>query len=162
MYVLECELITPASIEETFAVFQNPYNLAKITPPSLGFRIITQGLDMRKGAEIDYQLRWMGLPLSWKTEITEYDAPRYFVDEARHSPYSFWRHRHTFRESAEGTVVSDRVEYDLPFGPLGKLAHKLAVSGQLRRIFEYRQKAILDLLGGYAVEIRPPRIASTG
>jgi hypothetical protein len=50
MYVLECELLTPASIDETFAVFADPYNLAKITPPSLGFQILTPGLKMRRAS----------------------------------------------------------------------------------------------------------------
>jgi ligand-binding SRPBCC domain-containing protein len=161
MYVLECELTTPAPLEAVFDVFKNPYNLAKITPPWLGFRILTEGLEMRTGAEIDYEFRWMGAPLRWKTEITAYDPPRSFVDEARSSPYSLWRHHHTFRRSAEGTVVSDRVEYDLPFGPLGRLAHSLAVSRQLHTIFEYRQRAIVEMLGGDPAAIRPPSIHRT-
>jgi ligand-binding SRPBCC domain-containing protein len=158
MYVLECELVTPASLDETFAVFADPYNLAKITPPSLGFQILTQELKMRKGAEIDYLFRWLGLPLKWKTEITEYEPPWLFVDEARRSPYSFWRHRHTFRKTAEGTVVADRVEYDVPFGPLGRLAHGFTVAPQLRQIFEHRQRAIAELLGSPSLRVEPPTI----
>lgn len=147
MYVLECEMTVAASLEETFAVFEDPYNLAKITPPWLGFRIVTKDLTMRKGAEIDYTLRWLGIPIRWKTEITAYDPPVSFVDEARISPYSYWRHHHTFRKTSGGTVVADRVEYGLPLGPLGRMAHRLVVAKQLRRIFAYRQKAILRLLG---------------
>ena len=158
MYVLECELVTPASLQETFSVFENPYNLAKITPPWLGFRIITQDLEMRRGAEIDYTLRWMGLPLRWKTEITAYDPPRFFVDEAKRSPYTFWRHQHTFRETDDGTVVADRVEYGLPLGVLGRLAHRAVVANQLRQIFAFRQTAIAAILAKDAVELRPPRI----
>lgn len=117
---------------------------------------------MRKGAEIDYQLRWMGLRLNWKTEITEYDPPVLFVDEARRSPYSYWRHRHTFSKTAKGTLVADRVEYDLPFGPLGRIAHRLAVSCQLHAIFKYRQEAIVAMLGGEAIEVKLPHIYSAG
>jgi ligand-binding SRPBCC domain-containing protein len=160
MYVLECELVTPASIGETFAVFADPYNLAKITPPSLGFRILTPNLSMRRGVEIDYSFRTFGFPMKWKTEITEYEPPLFFVDEARRSPYSFWRHRHTFRETSEGTVVGDRVEYGLPFGPLGALAQHIAVGPQLRSIFEHRQRAITSLLGAPALRVDPPVIRS--
>jgi ligand-binding SRPBCC domain-containing protein len=158
MYVLECELVTPASLTETFAVFADPNNLAKITPPSLGFRILTRNLTMRRGAEIDYLFRWLGLPMKWKTEITEYEPPSMFVDEARQSPYSFWRHRHTFRETSEGTVVADRVEYDLPFGPVGRVAHGITVGPQLRHIFAHRQRAIAELLGAAPLRVEPPAI----
>jgi ligand-binding SRPBCC domain-containing protein len=158
MYVLECELVTPSSIDKTFAIFADPYNLAKITPPSLGFQILTPNLSMRRGVEIDYLFRWLGLPMKWRTEITEYEPPAMFVDEARRSPYSFWRHRHTFHETAEGTLVADRVEYDLPFGPLGRLAHPITVAPQLRRIFAHRQRAIAELLGRPALRVGPPLI----
>ena len=158
MYVLECELVTAASIEDTFAVFADPYNLAKITPPSLGFCILTKDLEMGRGVEIDYLFRWLGLPLKWKTEITAYEPPWLFVDEARRSPYSFWRHRHTFRETAEGTVVADCVEYELPFGPVGRLTHGLTVAPQLRSIFEHRQRAIAELLGSPALRVQRPVI----
>ena len=158
MYVLECELVTAASIEDTFAVFADPYNLAKITPPWLGFRILTPNLKMRRGAEIDYEFRWLGLPMKWTTDITDYEPPFLFVDEARRSPYSFWRHRHTFQQTAEGTIVGDRVEYDLPFGALGRLAHTFAVGPQLRRIFDHRQRVIAELLGGPALRVQAPAI----
>jgi ligand-binding SRPBCC domain-containing protein len=159
MYVLECEFVTRASISDTFAVFADPYNLAKITPPWLGFRIVTDGLVMRRGAEIDYSFRSMGVPMKWKTVISAYDPPSLFVDEALRSPYKFWRHQHTFRETQDGTAVGDRVEYALPFGPLGHLVHAVAVAPQLRQIFNYRQEAIAKLLGG-AVRVRPPSIRS--
>ncbi len=46
-----------------------------------------------------------------------------------------------------GTVIRDVIEYDVGFGLLGKLAHKLLVRRQLQRTFEYRQKALEKLLG---------------
>ena len=160
-YTLECELESPVPVEQAFAVFENPYNLAKITPPWLNFRILTDGLQMRKGAEIDYEFRWLGVPLRWRTVISEYDPPAGFVDKALKSPYAFWHHRHTFRSTGEGTVVADRVDYGLPFGFLGGLMHDLVVSRQLKQIFAYRQKAIVELLGGRANELRPPQITQT-
>jgi ligand-binding SRPBCC domain-containing protein len=39
-------------------------------------------------------------------------------------------------------VIEDRVQYELPLGPLGRIAHALAVRRQLQRIFDYRESAI--------------------
>jgi hypothetical protein len=36
---------------------------------------------MRKGSEIEYRIRWLGLPLHWKTLISQYEPPFLFVDE---------------------------------------------------------------------------------
>jgi ligand-binding SRPBCC domain-containing protein len=149
MYVLTCQIKAPIAIQQAFAVFESPYNLARITPPALGFRITTPGsVVIRQGAEIDYQIRWLGLPISWKTIITQYDPPHSFEDEQAGGPYAFWRHRHGFQSVEDGTIVSDRVEYDLPLGVFGKIAHRLTVGKQLRGIFEYRGKRLVQLLGG--------------
>ena len=145
--ILEREMISPVSLQEAFAVFEDPYNLAKITPPWLNFRILTPNLRMRLGAEIDYEFRWMGIPLRWKTRITEYEPPFHFVDEALQSPYLLWRHRHIFRASLEGARISDRVEYALPYGMFGVAAHSLVVRKQLDQIFDYRQKIVAEMLG---------------
>lgn len=147
VFRLECELTAPLGIREAFAAFENPYNLARITPPRLNFRVTTpERIIMRAGAEIDYTIRWLGLPVKWKTLIVDYDPPNRFVDEQIKGPYRLWLHRHTFRETAAGTVISDCVDYRLPFGALGVAAHALIVRRQLIGIFRFRQRAIAKLL----------------
>lgn len=147
IHTLTRELISPASLTEAFAVFEDPYNLAKITPPWLNFRILTENLKMRLGAEIDYEFRWLGVPLRWKTRITAYDPPLHFVDEALKSPYLLWRHSHSFRPSKSGgTLISDLVDYALPYGILGEAIHKTMVRKQLDQIFDYRQQKIQEIL----------------
>lgn len=149
MYVLTCRIKAPVPIEQAFAVFESPYNLAKITPAWLRFRITTPGrVVLRQGAEIEYEIRWLGIGMSWKTIFTRYEPPRMFEDEQARGPYAFWRHRHGFEAVEGGTIISDYVEYSLPLGALGRLAHRLAVGRQLRGIFEYRGKHLAPLLGG--------------
>ena len=160
---LECEMTAPVAIEQAFALFEDPYNLAKVTPAWLNFQIVTQQrISMGVGAEIDYRIRWLGLSVKWRTLITDYDPSELFVDEQIHGPYRVWRHRHEFRAITGGTVISDRVEYGLPFGVLGNLAHRLLVRRQLIDIFRFRQRAIRDLLllGGAArMAIGEPRVS---
>jgi ligand-binding SRPBCC domain-containing protein len=136
-------------LARVFRFFEDARNLEKITPPWLNFRIVDpDGIRMRKGAEIDYVIRWMGLPMKWKTVISEYDPPTRFVDEQTSGPYSLWRHTHTFEETNAGVVIRDCVEYRLPFGIFGRLAHALVVRRHLREIFHFRQTAIARILQG--------------
>ena len=147
VHTLDCELLTPASLEDTFRIFEDPYNLARITPPWMGFEILTPDLKMRSGLEIDYRFRWLGLPMTWRTLITVYEPPHLFVDEALKGPYALWRHRHEFQQTGEGTVVRDHVDYALPLGFLGDIAHALVVRRQVEQIFAYRQTRIAELIG---------------
>lgn len=161
-HVLESSLLAPVALREAFALFENPHNLARITPPWLSFRITSrEKIEMRAGIEITYRIRWMGLPMRWRTVITAYDPPYRFVDEQAAGPYTLWRHEHRFAPAPGGTTVSDWVEYTLPFGWLGRLARRLVVRRQLEGIFAYRRRALAEIWRGAAdCEVRPRSCAS--
>jgi len=132
---------------EVFEFFADAGNLERITPPELNFRILTPPpIDIRKGALIDYQLKLRGVPIRWKTEITEWNPPHSFVDSALKSPYKQWIHLHTFEDGGAlgETVMRDLVRYRLPFEPLGDLAH-FYVKKELAYIFDYRYKIIEEI-----------------
>ena len=134
-------------VERVFEFFADAANLERITPPELNFHIITaQPIDIKKGALIDYRLKLRGLPITWKTEITEWNPPHSFVDTALKSPYKQWIHRHTFAPNAAGgTDTEDIVRYRLPLEPLGDAAHWF-VRRELDYIFDYRQKVVAEIL----------------
>lgn len=159
VYTLKCEMLAKCSLQEAFQVFEDPSNLAKITPAWLNFHVTTKlPVIMQKGAEIEYRIRWMGIPVNWQTVIVEYEPPFLFIDEQARGPYALWRHHHTFEPALEGTRVRDRVEYALPLGPLGMLVHRLAVCKQLEQIFVYRQEQLTRIFDGRAIQTEQPVI----
>lgn len=145
-HILERKQIINRPIKEVFDFFADAGNLEKITPPELNFHIITpQPIDIKKGTLIDYELKLRGIPVKWKTEITDWNPPHSFVDTALKSPYKQWIHLHTFEEGKKGeTIMRDKVRYKLPFEPLGDLAHWY-VKKELRYIFDYRYKVIEEI-----------------
>jgi ligand-binding SRPBCC domain-containing protein len=136
--------------DEVFAFFADAANLEAITPAFLRFRILTpMPVEMRPGARIDYALSLLGVPLRWRTRISEWQPGLRFVDEQESGPYAVWRHTHEFEAAGDGsTIVRDVVEYAVPLGFLGRAAHALFVRRALDRIFDHRRDEILRLLGG--------------
>ncbi len=145
-YILERKQIIQHPRDEVFEFFADAGNLERITPPELNFHIITpQPIDIKKGALIDYTLKLRGIPITWKTEITQWNPPFDFIDSALKSPYKQWIHLHTFEAGENGeTIMKDIVRYRLPFEPLGDLAHWY-VKKELKYIFDYRYKVIEEI-----------------
>lgn len=146
-YVLEREVTVKCLREQVFDFFSKAENLEALTPPWLQFRIVTpQPIRMRQGATIAYQLRVRGVPIRWLTEIELWRPPHEFVDVQLKGPYRLWHHTHRFEEYDGGTRVVDIVRYALPFGPLGRLVHRLQVARDLAKIFDYREQRVRALL----------------
>jgi hypothetical protein len=138
----------PRPLEAVFAFFADAANLEEITPPFLRFRILTPTpVEMRPGARIEYALSLFGIPLRWRTRITAWERGVRFVDEQESGPYALWRHTHEFESDGDSTLVRDVVDYSLPMGPLGSLAHALFVERTLARIFDFRRDAIRRRFG---------------
>lgn len=138
----------PRQLDEVFGFFAEAANLELITPPWLGFNL-TAAEPGAMGAEtlIEYRLHLHRLPLRWVSRIALWEPGRTFVDVQVRGPYRVWRHRHEFEVSGDATLVRDHVDYALPLGRLGDLAHTAFVARDLERIFDYRRAAVARLLG---------------
>ena len=146
VFELRSRVYLPRPREEVFAFFAEAGNLDLLTPGWLHFRILSpRPLAMDEGTRIDYRLRLRGIPVSWRSEITAWEPPRRFVDEQRRGPYRIWIHEHTFEEQGGGTLCRDRVRYAVPGG---RLANRLFVAPDLRRIFAYRIRQLRERFGG--------------
>lgn len=145
---LEREQYIDRPLGDVFHFFAEAHNLERITPPWLSFQVLTPDpIEMGVGVLIDYRLRVHGLPLRWTSRIEDWEPGHSFVDRQMRGPYGLWHHRHTFSEQGGGTVVRDEVDYAMPYGAVGDLAHPLFVRRDLERIFTYRHEAVPRLLG---------------
>ena len=152
VHVLERYQQLPVSLQEAWEFFSAPGNLQTITPPYMGFEVLSDSgsKKMYPGQIISYYVKpVLNLQLLWLTEITHVKEPEYFVDEQRFGPYKFWHHTHFFREIPGGIKMRDLVHYKLPFGPLGNLVHALFIKKRLAEIFEYRRKVLEEKFGKF-------------
>src|SRR3954451_13648727 len=148
-HLLQREQRLPRPPEEVFAFFADARNLEAITPPLLGFRVITpEPIEMRVGTFIQYRLRVRGIPVTWHTTIQDWSPPRRFVDVQVRGPYALWHHTHAFEpvEGGTATRMTDTVRYAIGFGALGELAHRALVRRDLAAIFDFRAQRVPALL----------------
>ncbi len=146
MYTLERTQRIAAPLTDVFGFFSNPANLARITPGWLAFRMHgTAPPALAEGSRIEYRIRWTVFTIRWVTRITKWRPPHEFEDIQEKGPYALWVHRHRFSERDGAVFMEDHVDYALPFGPLGRLVHRLRVRKQLEEIFDYRRRVVEEI-----------------
>lgn len=149
LYQLHSKQRLPISLEEAWDFLSSPANLKRITPEHMGFHILS-GADrpMFPGQIIQYKVSpFPGYATKWVTEITHVKEGEYFVDEQRFGPYALWHHKHFLKSVDHGVEMEDIIDYKIPFGILGQLAHPILVKKQLKQIFAYREKKLIELFG---------------
>lgn len=146
------ELVTeqwiPALPEKVFPFFCDEMNLERLTPPTLNFEVLGKSTpQIREGTLIEYKLKIRRVPVKWKTLIEEWVPGKRFVDTQLKGPYRKWRHTHEFIEMAGGTLLRDRVLYQLPLGFVGDTVGGWKVATEVEEVFKYRRKVIGETFG---------------
>lgn len=142
--------LIPRSPAEVGPFFEDPYNLERITPRWLAFRIVeAPASDLTRGSRVRYRLWLWGMPVRWQTEITRFDPGWGFVDSQERGPYRSWVHTHTFMPADGGVLMEDRVDYELPLGRVGAFAAPL-VAAQVMAIFAHRRRRVEAIFGNAA------------
>jgi len=165
----------PFPVELVFAFFANPANLPHLMPPRLKARIEDARLKppparpvspdpARRflsvaagvGSEILISfvpIRWVPKRVSWMARITDFEWNSHFCDEQERGPFSEFRHRHGIQaetqEGQEGTLVTDEMEFSLPYGVAGEVGC-LLVQRQLEQSCAFRQKRLPEILAAAA------------
>ncbi len=138
-------------MEKAWEFLSSPKNLKTITPEYMSFNILSGAeKPMFAGQLIQYIVTpILGIKTKWVTEITHVKEGEYFVDEQRFGPYALWHHKHFIREIDGGVEMEDIIDYKVPLGILGQIAHPILVKPKLDEIFAYRQKKLIALFGTY-------------
>jgi ligand-binding SRPBCC domain-containing protein len=149
MHILEREIILDTDPDTLWDFLSTPENLNDLTPPELHFKILSEVPNkMYNGLTILYEIQ---IPLfgkrRWLTEIKHIESGTFFVDEQRAGPYKLWYHQHRIEAVDKRTRMIDRVCYQLPFGVLGLLVHRLWVKNMLETIFSYRATRLAEQFG---------------
>ena len=135
-------------VRTAWQFFSSPNNLARITPEELNFVVQTKlnGEDIYEGMILEYTVTpLLGIQRSWQTVITQVTPGVSFTDFQQKGPYRYWNHHHEFIPNDGGVLMKDTVDYELPFGFIGCLLHRILVREKLEYIFDFRYNVLETL-----------------
>src|SRR6476619_5832032 len=126
---------------QLFAFHELPDAFARLMPPWEKSRVIESAPNLRVGSRAIVDA-WIapGIFIRWESLHTAYDPPHSFEDQQTRGPFRSWRHRHRIEAHPDGATLIDDVEYDPPFGILGRIFGRIIVEHRLRRLFDHRHQ----------------------
>lgn len=92
------------------------------------------------GEEVEFEARHIGVTRQLRALVTEFDRPNGFVDEQVRGPFRSLTHGHTFEPlSGHTTRVTDTLEFDVGYGPLGLAVERLVIRPHLQHLIAQHQ-----------------------
>lgn len=162
----------PVSVETSFAYHERPGCLDRLIPPWESVTIEQSDGSLRTGSRVVLKTRLMGVPLRWVAEHTVYEPPRRFCDRQVSGPFAFWEHEHRFDATSAPTAagvaastLTDRIDYRLPGGPLGRWLGGAKALHTIEAMFAYRHRVTADdlaLAARYPLPARTVAVSGAG
>lgn len=133
------------SVEELFDFHTDSANIKAITPPNTKVELLNEDTTTYEGKIVHLKTTRLFIPTYWDVEIQKLERPNILIDLALRSPLKYWRHQHIFTQIGEACELRDIIEYELPFGILGRFITPL-FERDIKQMFAYRHKRTKEIL----------------
>ena len=97
-----------------------------------------------KDETVTWQARHLLKTRRFTSKITEMQRPDSFTDEMVKGDFKSFRHEHHFKTVENGSLMIDIVEFEAPYGSIGKLATVLFLRSYLEKFLTKRNAVIKE------------------
>jgi ligand-binding SRPBCC domain-containing protein len=139
MAVLRWRSWVAAPVDEVFAFFDDPHNLARLMPPPATIRVESiEPAPPQAGSVLTFRYGVGPFQRTWVVRLLERIENERFVDETVSGPLRVFHHAHVFSPANPGTWIVDTIEYRVgPGGGIGLVVDWLA-GWMMRATFVWR------------------------
>ncbi|MDQ3020824.1 MAG: SRPBCC family protein [Bacteroidota bacterium] len=147
MNYFEKSVLINCPLKKVFEFHTDTNNLKKITPDFIKVDIIKIDLPLKLGSEIILELIQIHIIKTiWKIQLTDFKPYTIITDTQIKGPFKVWVHSHCFKDQHDKTLMTDKVNYELPFGILGKTVNQILIKRLINKQFEFRHKTTKEIL----------------
>jgi ligand-binding SRPBCC domain-containing protein len=125
-----------APVEAVFAFHQRPDALQLLSPAFPPVRILHKEGGIEAGSRVELKIG----PFRWVALHTAFEKNQFFEDQQVSGPFAGWVHRHEFKAEGQGTILTDRIVFQLPGGAWANRLFGWAVQIGLRQMFRHRHR----------------------
>jgi len=133
------------TLEELFDFHLDSNNITKITPANIKVELLNSDTQTFEGKIVKIKTTKFFVPTYWEVKIEKLEKPSILIDVAMKSPFKYWKHQHLFIKKGNVSELKDIIEYELPFGILGKIVEPF-IEYDITKMFEYRHTQTKKIL----------------
>jgi ligand-binding SRPBCC domain-containing protein len=98
------------------------------------------------GDKITWEARHFGLKQRLTVEITKFNRPYFFEDVMLKGAFSRMRHEHYFETNGNKTVMTDKFQYEVPFGIFGRMFDNLILKNYMTKFLAARNNVMKSIV----------------
>lgn len=102
---------------------------------------VTSGL-ISKDETVTWQAKHLFKTRQFTSKIMEMESPIFFVDEMTQGAFKSFKHQHHFKQADNGTIMIDLIDFESPYGALGKLVNKFYMKRYIENLLVKRNNVI--------------------
>jgi uncharacterized protein (TIGR01777 family) len=156
----------PVSTADLFEWHTRPGALERLTPPWDAVKVLQRTGPLEEGTRVVLSVPFGPARLRWVSRHSDVIPGHQFKDEQIEGPFTEWVHTHlmTPNGATGSSILEDRIHFETPFGPAGRVVAAPAIMHRLARMFRYRHDTLRGDLVTHARYTGRPRlrIAITG
>lgn len=99
---------------------------------------------INKNETVTWQARHLFKTRLFTSKITEMQSPDFFIDEMIKGDFKSFRHEHHFKPVENGTIVIDKIDFETPYGSIGKIVNSLFLKSYIEKLLIKRNAVIKD------------------
>ncbi len=121
-------------------------NLHQISTASTNEKAIDGVMNglINKNETVTWQAKHLFKTRMFTAKITEMQSPDFFTDEMIKGDFKSFRHEHYFKAAENGTIVIDILNFESPYGTIGKIANSVFLKSYLEKLLINRNAVIKE------------------
>lgn len=101
----------------------------------------TSGL-IELGETVTWRAKHLGFYQTHTSKIIEMEKPNKFTDVMLKGRFKSFKHQHIFKQEGKNTIMTDILEFESPFGIIGKLFNRFFLKNYMRNFLLERNAMI--------------------
>ena len=99
---------------------------------------------INKHETVTWQAKHLFKTRLFTSKITEMQSPDFFTDEMLKGDFKSFHHQHHFKAAENGTIMIDLIDFESPYGIIGKIANRLFLRSYIEKFLIKRNIVIKD------------------